>query len=85
MALDDFKDDDNNPLRKDPPNEDKWRHEEPGVPNWEKDMDFEEKEVDLDQTAYRLILTMTKSDRFISDLSQAWISSRIALEIKLWR
>lgn len=82
MALDDFKDD--NPLEKDPPNEDKWRHEEPGIPDWERDMGYETKEVDSDDTAYRFILTMVKSDKFVSDLSNCWISSRMKLDIKKW-
>ena len=83
MSLDDFKDNNDNPLKEDPEEEDKWRYEEPDIPEWERYVRDDEKQ---DGESSRLILSITNSQiKFISDMSEAWISAKEYLELKLWR
>jgi len=84
MGLDEFKSD--NPLSEDPPNEDKWRYEEPGVPQWERQINYDEELIDSDSTIKRIVLSIANPNvKFIQDQSEAWISSRLHIDIRSYR
>ncbi len=70
MSLDDFVSDDK--LRKAPPNEDKWRYEEPGKAEWEEYMTFDEVEQGDKEMG---VVSMTMS-------REAYLACTVYVEVK---